>query len=72
MGYDYIFDNLYILALPPQANQTVDTDVNAFTPQLPRERWNSEYTCDGHLTTPAAARAVTIALTSRIRKFPIR
>lgn len=24
LGYDYIFDNLYILALPPQANQTVD------------------------------------------------
>ncbi len=24
LGYDYIFDNLYILALPPQAQQTLD------------------------------------------------
>jgi hypothetical protein len=27
MGYDYIFDNLYILSLPPQAIQTVDAAV---------------------------------------------
>ncbi len=27
MSYDYIFDNLYILSLPPQAQQTVDTTV---------------------------------------------
>jgi hypothetical protein len=32
MGYDYIFDNLYILALPPQANQTRDFDLDASTP----------------------------------------
>ena len=25
MGYDYIFDNLYILSLPPQSQQTIDT-----------------------------------------------
>jgi hypothetical protein len=32
MGYDYIFDNLYILALPPQANTTLDVpDLTAFT-----------------------------------------
>lgn len=34
LGYDYVFDNLYILALPPQANTTVDTDVNAYTPRF--------------------------------------
>jgi hypothetical protein len=27
MAYDYIFDNLYILSLPPQAQQTIDTTV---------------------------------------------
>ncbi|MBA2707872.1 MAG: carboxypeptidase regulatory-like domain-containing protein, partial [Gemmatimonadaceae bacterium] len=33
MGYDYIFDNLYILSLPPQANTTIDVpDLNAFSP----------------------------------------
>jgi hypothetical protein len=34
MGYDYIFDNLYILALPPQANQTRDIDLDANTPNF--------------------------------------
>jgi hypothetical protein len=28
MGYDYIFDNLYILSLPPQAQQTIDNTVD--------------------------------------------
>jgi hypothetical protein len=32
MAYDYIFDNLYILALPPQANQTVAIEPDAATP----------------------------------------
>ena len=27
MAYDYIFDNLYILSLPPQAQQTIDENV---------------------------------------------
>lgn len=27
MAYDYIFDNLYILSLPPQAQQTIDVTV---------------------------------------------
>ena len=27
MAYDYIFDNLYILSLPPQAQQTIDATV---------------------------------------------
>jgi hypothetical protein len=26
MGYDYIFDNLYILSNPPQLQQTNDVD----------------------------------------------
>jgi len=34
LGYDYIFDNLYILALPPQANQTVDADINSLAPNF--------------------------------------
>jgi hypothetical protein len=29
MGYDYIFDNLYILSNPPQLQQTNDVDTNA-------------------------------------------
>lgn len=32
MGYDYIFDNLYILSLPPQAQQTIDTTVGGTPP----------------------------------------
>jgi hypothetical protein len=33
MGYDYIFDNLYILAPPPQQTVTLDVpDLNAYTP----------------------------------------
>ncbi len=32
MGYDYIFDNLYILSLPPQAQQTIDTTVGGDDP----------------------------------------
>ncbi|HEY6183664.1 MAG TPA: hypothetical protein VIW67_15565, partial [Terriglobales bacterium] len=31
MGYDYIFDNLYILSLPPQAQQTIDNTVDGGT-----------------------------------------
>jgi hypothetical protein len=34
MAYDYIFDNLYILTLPPQANQTIDVNVNANLPNF--------------------------------------
>ncbi|MEP6743344.1 MAG: carboxypeptidase regulatory-like domain-containing protein [bacterium] len=32
MAYDYIFDNLYILSLPPQAQQTIDTTGPPYTP----------------------------------------
>jgi hypothetical protein len=32
MAYDYIFDNLYILALPPQSNQTVAVEPDVAAP----------------------------------------
>jgi len=32
MGYDYIFDNLYILSNPPQLQQTNDVDPGVITP----------------------------------------
>ena len=38
MGYDYIFDNLYILSNPPQFQQTIDTDL---VPIL-RTSWQTE------------------------------
>lgn len=34
MGYDYIFDNLYILSNPPQLQQTNDVDPNVNTPNF--------------------------------------
>ena len=34
MGYDYIFDNLYILSNPPQLQQTNDVDPQANTPNF--------------------------------------
>jgi len=34
MGYDYIFDNLYVLSLPPQSNQTVNVDTTAALPNF--------------------------------------
>ncbi|HKP46869.1 MAG TPA: carboxypeptidase regulatory-like domain-containing protein [Pyrinomonadaceae bacterium] len=34
MSYDYIFDNLYILSLPPQAQQTVDLSGPPYTPNF--------------------------------------
>jgi hypothetical protein len=34
MGYDYIFDNLYILSNPPQLQQTNDVDPHANTPNF--------------------------------------
>ncbi len=35
MAYDYIFDNLYILSLPPQAQQTIDATVGGGNPSNP-------------------------------------
>ncbi|HKU73414.1 MAG TPA: carboxypeptidase regulatory-like domain-containing protein, partial [Pyrinomonadaceae bacterium] len=34
MGYDYIFDNLYILSNPPQLQQTNDVDTEVSTPNF--------------------------------------
>lgn len=34
MGYDYIFDNLYILSNPPQLQQTNDVDTSVSTPNF--------------------------------------
>src|SRR4030095_12629810 len=34
MGYDYIFDNLYILSNPPQLQQTNDVDTTVSTPNF--------------------------------------
>jgi hypothetical protein len=56
MAYDYIFDNLYILSLPPQAQQTIDG-----TPYIPN------FLASGGIPNvlvpagndPAAARAAT-------------
>ncbi|MGH9942671.1 MAG: carboxypeptidase regulatory-like domain-containing protein, partial [Pyrinomonadaceae bacterium] len=34
MAYDYIFDNLYILSLPPQAQQTIDVTGPPYAPNF--------------------------------------
>ncbi|MEP7270216.1 MAG: carboxypeptidase regulatory-like domain-containing protein [Acidobacteriota bacterium] len=60
LGYDNIFDNLYILALPPQANQTVDTDINAYTARFLAQGGIPNTPVTG-ITNPAAARSVTSA-----------
>jgi Carboxypeptidase regulatory-like domain len=33
-GYDYVFDNLYILSLPPQAQQTIDVTGPPYAPNF--------------------------------------
>ncbi|HKX32342.1 MAG TPA: carboxypeptidase regulatory-like domain-containing protein [Blastocatellia bacterium] len=58
MGYDYVFDNLFILALPPQANQTRDTDPTAYTPNF-LASGAIPNTVTGGITDPAVARSVT-------------
>lgn len=58
LAYDYIFDNLYILALPPQANQTIDAD-----PYVPNFLANGGIRDIPQASnpTPAELRAVTSA-----------
>jgi hypothetical protein len=57
MAYDVIFDNLYLLSLPPQYNQTNDAD-----PGIPNFLANGGLPATpGALTTAADARAVTSA-----------
>lgn len=60
MAYDYIFDNLYLLSLPPQAQQTIDQTGPPYAPN---------YLANGGIPNvlvptgndPAAARAATSA-----------
>jgi hypothetical protein len=60
MAYDYIFDNLYILSLPPQAQQTIDQTGPPYAPN---------YLANGGIPNvlaptgndPIAARAATAA-----------
>ncbi len=60
MAYDYIFDNLYILSLPPQAQQTIDETGPPYAPN---------YLANGAIENvlaptgndPLAARAATAA-----------
>ncbi len=60
MAYDYIFDNLYILSLPPQAQQTIDQTGPPYAP---------DYLANGGIRNvllptgndPVAARAATSA-----------
>jgi hypothetical protein len=60
MAYDYIFDNLYILALPPQAQQTVDVTGPPHTPNfLANGGIPNVLVPSGN--DPAAARAATSA-----------
>jgi Carboxypeptidase regulatory-like domain len=58
MAYDVIFDNLYILSLPPQFNQTRDVDPSANLPGFLAGGGISP-TPTGGLTNAADARAVT-------------
>jgi hypothetical protein len=60
MAYDYIFDNLYILALPPQAQQTIDVTGPPHTPNfLAGGGIQNVLIPSGN--DPAAARAATSA-----------
>jgi len=57
MAYDVIFDNLYILSLPPQFNQTIDPD-----PGIPNFLGSGGIKgTPTQITDPAAARAATSA-----------
>ncbi len=62
MAYDYIFDNLYILSNPPQAQQTIDCP-NSANPRCPANNFLASGgitpNVTGGLTNPATARAVT-------------
>ena len=60
MGYDYIFDNLYILSNPPQAQQTIDIPLDADIPNFLGNGGISPIP-QGGLTDPATARAATAA-----------
>ena len=60
MAYDYIFDNLYILSLPPQAQQTIDQTGPPYAPgYLGNGGIRNVLAPTGN--NPAAARAATSA-----------
>ncbi|MEO7971549.1 MAG: carboxypeptidase regulatory-like domain-containing protein, partial [bacterium] len=69
MSYDYIFDNLYILSLPPQAQQTVDTSVGGADAAGNAFLYTPNYLANGGIrnvlvpaaTSAAAARGATSA-----------
>jgi len=66
MAYDTIVDNLYVLSLPPQLNQTVDVGTNfpgtpLVTPAFLANGGISPNVLPGATTDPAAARAATSA-----------
>ena len=66
MAYDTIVDNLYILSLPPQLNQTVDVGTNfpgtpLVTPDFLANGGIPPNVLPGATTDPAAARAATSA-----------
>ena len=58
LGYDYIFDNLYILSNPPQAQQTIDTRLDINIPNF-LANGGIPPTPQGGLTDPAIARQAT-------------
>ena len=66
MAYDTIVDNLYILSLPPQFNQTIDVGTNfpgtpLVTPNFLANGGIPPTVSAGATTDPAAARAATSA-----------
>src|SRR6185436_17781845 len=66
MAYDTIVDNLYILSLPPQFNQTIDVGTNfpgtpLVTPNFLANGGIPPNVLPGATTDPAAARAATSA-----------
>jgi len=69
MAYDYIFDNLYILSLPPQAQQTIDATVGGADAAGNTLLYTPNFLASGGIpnillptaSSPAAARAATTA-----------
>lgn len=69
MAYDYIFDNLYILSLPPQAQQTIDATVGGAAPDGSALLYTPNFLANGGIPnillptagSPADARFATTA-----------
>lgn len=58
MGYDYVFDNLYVLSNPPQSQQTIDVGGTGATSNF-LAKGGIPPTPTGGLTDPATARLAT-------------